>query len=68
MIIYVQKFKGKVAGFSVKAVDTTGAGDSFVGSFLLSMANDMSIFEVITFSPNLDTFYFLVSIFCVLKF
>ncbi|KAB2611909.1 fructokinase-5 [Pyrus ussuriensis x Pyrus communis] len=42
---YTKKFKGKVAGFSVKAVDTTGAGDSFVGSFLLSMANDMSIFE-----------------------
>lgn len=35
-----------MTGFSVKAVDTTGAGDAFVGSFLLSMAKDMSIFEV----------------------
>ncbi|KAK9941497.1 hypothetical protein M0R45_007210 [Rubus argutus] len=42
---FTKKFKGKVTGFSVKAVDTTGAGDAFVGSFLLSMAKDMSIFE-----------------------
>ncbi|BBH08674.1 pfkB-like carbohydrate kinase family protein [Prunus dulcis] len=26
---YTKKFKGKVTGFSVKAVDTTGAGDAF---------------------------------------
>ncbi|XP_021812966.1 probable fructokinase-5 [Prunus avium] len=42
---FTKKFKGKVTGFSVKAVDTTGAGDAFVGSFLVSMAKDMSIFE-----------------------
>ncbi|KAH0976539.1 hypothetical protein GBA52_026258 [Prunus armeniaca] len=41
----IQKIKGKVPGFSVKTVDTTGAGDAFVGSFLVSMAKDMSIFE-----------------------
>lgn len=40
-----KKFKGKVGGFSVKAVDTTGAGDSFVGSLLVSIAKDNSIFE-----------------------
>ncbi|KAB5512428.1 hypothetical protein DKX38_029490 [Salix brachista] len=38
-------FKGRVPGFSVKAVDTTGAGDAFVGSFLLSVAKDTSIFH-----------------------
>ncbi|GJR03601.1 probable fructokinase-5 [Tanacetum coccineum] len=37
-------FKGKVPGYSVKAIDTTGAGDSFVGSLLVSMAKDSSIF------------------------
>ncbi|KAL9382302.1 hypothetical protein Peur_025337 [Populus x canadensis] len=38
-------FKGRVPGFSVKVVDTTGAGDAFVGSLLLSVAKDTSIFE-----------------------
>ncbi|KAE8701394.1 Fructokinase-2 [Hibiscus syriacus] len=42
---YTKKFKGKVDGFQVKTVDTTGAGDSFVGSFLLSVANDPNIFD-----------------------
>lgn len=41
-----QKNKGKVSGYPVKAVDTTGAGDSFVGSLLTSIAKDSSIFEV----------------------
>ncbi|KAK9066802.1 hypothetical protein SSX86_014125 [Deinandra increscens subsp. villosa] len=41
---YTKSFKGKVPGYSVKAVDTTGAGDSFVGSLLVSMAKDTSIF------------------------
>lgn len=43
----MQSFNGKVPGYSVKAVDTTGAGDSFVGSLLVSMAKDTSIFTVI---------------------
>lgn len=30
----------------MKAVDTTGAGDSFVGSFLVSLGKDGSILEV----------------------
>lgn len=42
----MQKFKGKVPGYAVKAVDTTGAGDSFVGSFLVSLGKDGSILEV----------------------
>ncbi|KAL4566215.1 hypothetical protein LXL04_030327 [Taraxacum kok-saghyz] len=41
---YTKTLKGKVAGYSVKAVDTTGAGDSFVGSILCSIAKDDSIF------------------------
>ncbi|GMI98660.1 Fructokinase 4, Fructokinase 5 [Hibiscus trionum] len=42
---YTKTFKGKVKGFQVKTVDTTGAGDSFVGSFLLAVANDPNIFN-----------------------
>lgn len=42
----MQNFKGRVSGFSVKTVDTTGAGDAFVGSLLYSMAKDFSIFTV----------------------
>ncbi|KAL4287686.1 hypothetical protein HN51_055337 [Arachis hypogaea] len=42
---FTKKFKGRVTGFSVKPVDTTGAGDSFVGSFLASVARDSSIFD-----------------------
>ncbi|KAJ0527173.1 putative fructokinase [Helianthus annuus] len=41
---YTKSFKGKVPGYAVKAIDTTGAGDSFVGSLLVSMAKDTSIF------------------------
>ncbi|CAN1340619.1 Probable fructokinase-5 [Linum perenne] len=42
---FTKNFKGSVGGYSVKAVDTTGAGDAFVGSFLVSVAKDPSIFE-----------------------
>ncbi|KAK9995222.1 hypothetical protein SO802_024925 [Lithocarpus litseifolius] len=38
-------FKGKVNGFSVKTVDTTGAGDAFVGALLVSIAKDTNIFR-----------------------
>jgi len=42
-----------VPGFSVKVVDTTGAGDAFVGSLLLSVAKDTSIFDVLSlFLPS----------------
>ncbi|XP_054823122.1 probable fructokinase-5 [Prosopis cineraria] len=37
---FTKKFKGKVPGFKVNTVDTTGAGDSFVGSLLVSVANN----------------------------
>ncbi|CAI9117192.1 OLC1v1018538C1 [Oldenlandia corymbosa var. corymbosa] len=42
---YTKNFKGKVAGYQVKAIDTTGAGDAFVGSLLCSVAKDPSIFQ-----------------------
>lgn len=42
----MQKFKGRVPGYSVKTVDTTGAGDSFVGAFLFSLGKDGSILDV----------------------
>ena len=47
----MQSFKGKVSGFSVKTVDTTGAGDAFVGALLVSIAKDTNIFRVIILYP-----------------
>ncbi|KAI3938914.1 hypothetical protein MKX01_007564 [Papaver californicum] len=42
---FTKNFKGAVKGFAVNTVDTTGAGDAFVGSFLCCAAKDFSIFE-----------------------
>ncbi|KAF7821260.1 putative fructokinase-7 [Senna tora] len=42
---YTKEFKGRVAGVKVKPVDTTGAGDAFVGGMLYSFASDPSIFQ-----------------------
>ncbi|KAJ4952957.1 hypothetical protein NE237_029789 [Protea cynaroides] len=42
---FTKGFKGHVSGFPVKTIDTTGAGDAFVGAFLYSVAKDTSIFE-----------------------
>ncbi|CAI0404084.1 unnamed protein product [Linum tenue] len=42
---YTKEFKGRVSGIKVKAVDTTGAGDAFVGGFLSSLASDPSILK-----------------------
>ncbi|KAK4433592.1 putative fructokinase-5 [Sesamum alatum] len=42
---FTKSFKGKVAGFSVKTIDTTGAGDAFVGALLLSIAKTPSIMQ-----------------------
>ncbi|KAJ4776115.1 Fructokinase-2 [Rhynchospora pubera] len=47
---FTKNFKGRVSGFSVKTIDTTGAGDAFVGALLVSIAKDTTIFEV-TFIP-----------------
>ncbi|XP_039126101.1 fructokinase-2-like [Dioscorea cayenensis subsp. rotundata] len=37
---FTKDFKGKVGGYSVKTVDTTGAGDAFCWSFLFIVAAD----------------------------
>ncbi|XVF72199.1 hypothetical protein PTKIN_Ptkin12aG0100900 [Pterospermum kingtungense] len=42
---FTKSFKGRVDGFQVKTIDTTGAGDAFVGAFLQSVANDTNIFN-----------------------
>ncbi|KAK7261617.1 hypothetical protein RIF29_27932 [Crotalaria pallida] len=42
---YTKNFHGSVEAFHVKTVDTTGAGDSFVGSLLAKIVDDQSILE-----------------------
>lgn len=42
----MQNFRGSVEALSVKAVDTTGAGDAFVGALLCKIVNDQSVMEV----------------------
>ncbi|KAG5558479.1 hypothetical protein RHGRI_008424 [Rhododendron griersonianum] len=44
---YTKQFKGKVPGVKVKAVDTTGAGDAFVGGILNSLASDFYLHEIL---------------------
>ena len=43
---FTKDFKGSLPGYSVNTVDTTGAGDAFVGSLLINVAKDDSIFYV----------------------
>ncbi|KAL1298376.1 hypothetical protein HN51_042745 [Arachis hypogaea] len=42
---YTKNFHGSVDAFHVNTVDTTGAGDSFVGSLLAKIVDDQSILE-----------------------
>ncbi|KAF2300233.1 hypothetical protein GH714_010894 [Hevea brasiliensis] len=42
---YTKNFHGSVEAFHVKTVDTTGAGDSFVGALLCKIVDDRSILE-----------------------
>ncbi|KAL9322974.1 hypothetical protein ACSQ67_011027 [Phaseolus vulgaris] len=42
---YTKSFKGSVDAFHVNTVDTTGAGDSFVGALLSKIVDDQSILE-----------------------
>ncbi|OVA00075.1 Ribokinase [Macleaya cordata] len=42
---YTKHFHGTVEAFTVKAVDTTGAGDAFVGALLCKIVEDESILE-----------------------
>ncbi|GFY81957.1 pfkB-like carbohydrate kinase family protein [Actinidia rufa] len=42
---YTKQFKGRVPGVKVKAIDTTGAGDAFVGGLLYSLASDVNLYQ-----------------------
>ncbi|KAJ8774717.1 hypothetical protein K2173_017163 [Erythroxylum novogranatense] len=42
---YTKTFHGSVEAFHVQTVDTTGAGDSFVGALLCKMVDDQSVLE-----------------------
>eukprot|EP00252_Welwitschia_mirabilis_P008607 TRINITY_DN2058_c0_g1_i2.p1 TRINITY_DN2058_c0_g1~~TRINITY_DN2058_c0_g1_i2.p1 ORF type:complete len:399 (+),score=79.70 TRINITY_DN2058_c0_g1_i2:396-1592(+) len=42
---YTKSFSGKVEGINVEPVDTTGAGDAFVGGILSQLAKDTSLFQ-----------------------
>ncbi|GAU21952.1 hypothetical protein TSUD_110920 [Trifolium subterraneum] len=42
---YTKNFRGTVEAFHVNTVDTTGAGDSFVGALLAKIVDDQSILE-----------------------
>ncbi|KAL7605762.1 probable fructokinase-7 [Lactuca sativa] len=42
---YTKDFHGKVGGVKVKCVDTTGAGDAFVGGLLLNLAANTQLFK-----------------------
>lgn len=42
----MQKFCGRVPGVKVKPVDTTGAGDAFVGGILYNLASDPTLYRV----------------------
>ncbi|KAI5647321.1 hypothetical protein M9H77_33326 [Catharanthus roseus] len=42
---YTKEFHGKVKGVKVNAVDTTGAGDSFVGGVLNSLSSNLDIYK-----------------------
>lgn len=43
----IAAFSWNRGAFPVKAVDTTGAGDSFVGALLTKIVDDQSVLEVI---------------------
>ncbi|XP_074564762.1 fructokinase-1-like [Curcuma longa] len=42
---YTKNFKGSLNGFAVKTVDTTGAGDAFVGALLRKIVDDQSVLQ-----------------------
>ncbi|KAK3035632.1 hypothetical protein RJ639_033160 [Escallonia herrerae] len=42
---YTKEFHGRVSGIKVIAVDTTGAGDAFVGGLLNSLASDPDLYK-----------------------
>ncbi|KAL3524215.1 hypothetical protein ACH5RR_017049 [Cinchona calisaya] len=42
---YTKQFKGRVPGVKVRTVDTTGAGDAFVGALLNRLASDLNLYQ-----------------------
>ncbi|XP_078182337.1 fructokinase-1-like isoform X1 [Carex rostrata] len=42
---YTKDFRGTVDSFKVVPVDTTGAGDAFVGAMLSKLVQDLSVFQ-----------------------
>ncbi|CAA6660143.1 unnamed protein product [Spirodela intermedia] len=42
---YTKDFKGSVEGIPVKTIDTTGAGDAFIGSVVRKIADDQSTLQ-----------------------
>lgn len=46
LFVSFQDFNGRVKGFKVDAVDTTGAGDAFVAGILSQLALDLSLLQV----------------------
>jgi sulfofructose kinase len=44
------KQKGKLSAFSVKAIDTTGAGDAFHGAFAAAVAKNMNWHDILVYS------------------
>lgn len=44
--LFLQDFSGRVKGFKVDAIDTTGAGDAFVAGILSQLAVDISLLQV----------------------
>ncbi|KAL7613554.1 hypothetical protein Lser_V15G09278 [Lactuca serriola] len=42
---YTKQFKGRVPGVKVKSIDTTGAGDAFVGGILSILASNKDLYN-----------------------
>ncbi|KAJ7558428.1 hypothetical protein O6H91_04G038500 [Diphasiastrum complanatum] len=42
---YTKDFNGRVEGVKVEAIDTTGAGDAFVGGILSQLVGDKSLYQ-----------------------
>ncbi|CAM8925108.1 unnamed protein product [Rhodiola kirilowii] len=42
---YTKELKGKVGGVEVQCVDTTGAGDAFVGGILNALVSDLDLYK-----------------------
>ncbi|CAN6448782.1 unnamed protein product [Victoria cruziana] len=59
---YTKHSRGAVNSVKVKAVDTTGAGDAFIGALLKQLSQDVSLLEV-TIPTNLILFCLPLSIF-----